>query len=133
MKVAWKAGWNMAQSEAVKVGRKDTLVKCGKWEKPWPSSFRSTLAIVEKSCAIEVDDDSIDPTIPLVSSSSSLSQSENSKICEISALIQSLALSIDQQDNLSFQEPNQSSTNSSVVSKNKNKINHQQGNVKNLL
>jgi hypothetical protein len=96
MKIAWKAGWNMAQSEAIKVGMKDILVKCGKWEKSWPSSFRSTLAIVENSYATEVDDDSIDPTIPLVSSSSPLSQSENFEICEVSVLIQSLALNIDQ-------------------------------------
>ena len=95
---AWLSGFRLAQERACYVEMKDVLLANGKWTKPWPSSFTDSLNIIDR-CGMDADDDSLDSPSPVLATTSSELDSNDSmdQVSEIDVLLRTSVLDVSQQ------------------------------------
>ena len=70
---AWLNGFRLTQEKAYYVEMKDVLSTYGKWTKPWLSSFKESMNIIDW-CGVEVDDDFLDSISLVLEATCTLSQ-----------------------------------------------------------
>ena len=93
---AWLSGFRLAQERAYYVEMKDVILAHGKWTKPWPLSFTSSLNTIDQ-CGMEADNDSLDSSSLVPATTSSELDSNDSMVSEIDVVLRTLVLDVFQQ------------------------------------
>ena len=98
---AWLSGFRLAQERACYVEMKNVLLAHGKWMKPWRSLFTDSLNITDWY-TIKADDDSFDSSSPVLATTSSQLNSDDSMVSEIDILLRTSLLDVSQQDDFMY-------------------------------